>query len=167
MWTVNDELISQTQTNASNLAMTPTNDWQYQQEQQQQQPLYSRDEVESSIKEFSKLWPSQNQTATGTNTSANRFPRTNDSRHTTISTNLLNNNTSANYSKRNGVLKSGGVAFAPITIEIDPNTWDLPKNSNNQPNERKFFHYAITSDFFFLCVSWDFKMNHLVGFETS
>lgn len=36
------------------------------------------------------------------------------------------------HMKRNGVLKSGGVPLAPLSVEIDPHAWDLPQD--NHPN---------------------------------
>lgn len=105
MWTANYELLSQTQTQAA----TSTNVLQ-------RQPLHTRAEVETSIKEFSKLWPPQDP-----NSSANRFNRSNDSNQKTIS---------SISTKRNGELKTSAKPLAPLTLEIDPNAWELPTNSH-------------------------------------
>ena len=122
-WMYTDELPSQTQTNRSSLVMTTTS--------LPVQPLQSRDEIESSIREFSRLWPSQTQTVQ---------PHTsigfNDSRNCTIASGDIKND---NYLKRNGALVSGGVPLAPLTLQTEPNAWDLPSSAAENQN-RKLIH---------------------------
>lgn len=124
-WTYNDELSSQTQTNQNHLAMTTTS------LPTQHQPLHSRDQVESSIKEFSRLWPSRTE----------RLPPTpirfNDSIKTaTIASNDLSNNCASNYLKRNGALTTGGVPLPPLTLQTEPNAWDLPSTGLENQNRK-------------------------------
>lgn len=123
-WMYNDELPSQTQTNQSNLAMTTTS--------LPIQSLQSRDEIESSIAEFSRLWPSQTQTV---------HPHTsigfNDSRNSTIASGDIKND---NYLKRNGALVSGGIPLAPLTLETESNAWNLPPSSVAENQNRKLIH---------------------------
>lgn len=114
MWTYNDDMLSQTQTNRSNLAMTETST-------PEQQPCHSRDDIETSIKEFSRLWPSSTDTV-----HSNKSNQYNDSRNSSIaSSHNINSEFSGNYSKRNGALVSGGIPLAPLTLETDPNAWEL------------------------------------------
>lgn len=126
VWTYNDEMPSQTQTNRSNLAMTTTS------MPMQQQPCHSRDEIETSIRDFSRLWPSMTETVHSD--SSNRF---NDSQNSTISTQNQNNELSGNYLKRNGALVSGGVPLPPLTLETEPIAWDLPSSAIEINQNRK------------------------------
>lgn len=91
----------------------------------------SRDETESSIKEFSRLWPSQSHTM---------HPHTsigfNNSRNCTVATGDNRNDCSGNYLKRNGAL---GVPLPALTLETEPNAWDLPNQTIEIVN-RKFKH---------------------------
>lgn len=127
-WPYNDEFPSQTQTNQSSLAMTTTSlPTQHQ----------SRDEIESSIKEFSRLWPSQTQTV---------HPHTSigfsDSRNCTVATSDIKNDSSGNYLKRNGVL---GVPLSPLCLETEPNAWDLATGTVECPNGKwkfRIFKYG-------------------------
>lgn len=128
-WTMNDEFLSQTKTNESSLAKTPIY-------LPQNSPSHTRQEVESSIEEFSKLWSSTKGTTNDSVSGALRLNQFLDSRQENTSPNPI----SVNYSKRNGVLKSGGVPLAPISLDIDPHAWDLPRTSNEQLNIRKFLH---------------------------
>lgn len=64
---------------------------------------------------------------------------------TTISNSsiVLSNNSDSIKSahmKRNGVLKSGGVPLAPLSVEIDPHAWDLPEDErfNDILKKRKY-----------------------------
>lgn len=102
----------------------------------QHQPLHSRDEVESSIKEFSRLWPSRTE----------RLPpipiRFNDSKNSSIASNDLSNNGARNYLKRNGALTTGGVALPPLTLQTEPNAWDLPLSGLENYYNRKLNIYA-------------------------
>lgn len=125
-WMYNDELPSQTQTNQNNLAMTTTS--------LPMQSLQSRDEIESSIKEFSRLWPSQTHTVHPPSHTSIGF---NDSRNCTIASGDIKND---NYLKRNGALVSGGIPLAPLTLETEPNAWDLPASSMAENQNRKFIH---------------------------
>lgn len=126
-WTMNDEFLSQTKTNESTLAETPNY-------LPQNSPSHTRQEVESSIKEFSKLWSSENEPTNDSTLAALRVNRLLDSKQENTSPTPI----SVNYAKRNGVLKSGGVPLAPISLEIDRNAWDLPRVANEQLNIRKF-----------------------------
>lgn len=118
-WMYIDELPSQTQTDRSSLVMTTTS--------LPVEPLQSRDEIESSIREFSKLWPSQTQTMQ---------PHTsigfNNSRNCTIASGDIKYD---NYLKRNGAV-SGGVPLAPLTLETEPNAWDLPSLAAENQNRK-------------------------------
>lgn len=118
VWTYNDERPSQPQTNS--LAMPI-----------QQQ---SRDEIESSIKEFSRLWPSRTQSVQPSRhlTSVDN----NDSRSFSIAPSDMKNDTSANYLKRNGALVSGGVPLQALTLETEPNAWDLPSTTVDIQNRK-------------------------------
>lgn len=92
----------------------------------------SRDEIESSIKEFSRMWPSQTERV---------YPHTSsqfdDSRNCTVASNDLRNDNSANnYMKRNGALVTGGIPLAPLTLKTEPNAWDLPSSATI--DNRKF-----------------------------
>lgn len=131
-WTMNDEFLSQTKTNESTLAKTPNY-------LPRNSPSHTRQEVESSIEEFSKLWSSERGPTNDSSWGALRANRLLDSRQENTSPNPI----SVNYSKRNGVLKSGGVPLAPISLEIDPHAWDLPQTSNEQLNIRKFFRVNV------------------------
>lgn len=110
-WTFNNnELLSRTQTNLTDdLASTPTN-------APFTEPHRKRDEFESAIEEFSKLWSTQDQQH-----------RSDGLKNRTFATN--NNKNDDNYSKRNGALKSGGV---PLTLEVDSHAWDLPVIANRK-----------------------------------
>lgn len=116
VWTYNDELPSQPQTNS--LAMTTINLPIQQQ---------SRDEIESSIKEFSRLWPSRTQSVQPSRHLSS--VDNNGSRNFSIASSDMKNDTSGNYVKRNGALVSGGVPLLPLTLETEPNAWDLPSNN--------------------------------------
>lgn len=117
---------SQTQTNRNNLAMTTTST-------QEQQPRHSRDEIVTSIKEFSRLWPSSTDTV-----HSNKSNRHNDSRNSTIeSLQNINSEFSGNYLKRNGALVSGGIPLAPLTLETDPNAWELSSQTIEINQNRK------------------------------
>lgn len=136
-WMYSDELPSQTQTNRSSLPMTTTSLPMH------TQPLQSRDEIESSIKEFSRLWPSQTQivhphTSTGFN----------DSRNCTIASSGDRKND--NYLKRNGALVSGGVPLAPLTLETEANAWDLTPPSTAENQNRKFICTHVKCQLFWV-----------------
>lgn len=136
-----EEPASQTPTNLSGLAMT-TNSLPI-----QQHSLKSRDEFESSIREFSGLWPSRKQTvhphtSIGFNDSLNRTVASCDSKND-------------NYSKRNGALISGGVPLAPLTLETDPNAWDLPSSTIENQN-RKSNTCSMNEFTFFVRKRWMF-----------
>lgn len=132
---------SRTQTNRNSLAMTTTSlPIQYR----------SRDEFDTSIKEFSRLWPSrterlqpmQPQPQQQQQHSSNRFD---DSRYCTVASNdLKNDGPTSNYMKRNGALISGGVPLAPLTLDTDPNAWDLPSASIENQNRKFLFQFKIT-----------------------
>lgn len=124
---MNDVFLSQTRTNDSTLAKIP--DYM-----PQHLPTHTRQEVESSIEEFSKLWSSERGVTNDPTSGARRANHFVDTRQDATSPSPI----SVNYSKRNGVLKSGGVSLAPISLEIDSNAWDLPRSSNEQLNIRKF-----------------------------
>lgn len=126
---MNDEFLSQTKTNDSTLAKTPNY-------LPQNLPSHTRQEVESSIEAFSKLWSSERGPTNDSTLGALRVNQFLDSRQENTSPNPI----SVNYSKRNGALKSGGVPLAPISLEIDPHAWNLPRSSNEQLNIRKFLH---------------------------
>lgn len=123
VWTYNDELPSQPQTNS--LATTTINLPIQQQ---------SRDEIESSIREFSRLWPSRTQNVQ----SSRHLPNddNNDSRNLTIASNDMKNDNSGNYLKRNGALVSGGVPLPPLILETEPNVWDLPSSTVEIENRK-------------------------------
>lgn len=126
VWTYNDELPPYTQTNRNRLAMTTTSlPSLYQQ---------SREEIESSIKEFSRMWPSRTEIV-----HPHVSSRFDDSRNCTIASNDLKTNDNAtNYMKRNGApMAVGGVPLPPLTLETDPNSWDLP-TSIIENQKRKF-----------------------------
>ncbi|XP_031629382.1 mitogen-activated protein kinase kinase kinase 7 isoform X2 [Contarinia nasturtii] len=124
-----NDLTSQTQDSRSSLAMTPISSLPI----QRQQPLQSRDEIESSIREFSRLWPSRAQTEQHTSIGFS------DSRNCTVESGDIKND---NYLKRNGALIAGGVPLPPLTLKTEPNAWDLPsitvehETPNSQSNER-------------------------------
>lgn len=98
---------------------------------QRQQPLKSRDDIESSIREFSRLWPSRTQTDHSQHTSIGFS----DSRNCTVASGDIRND---NYLKRNGALFAGGVPLAPLTLETEPNAWDLPSSTSVEYENRKF-----------------------------
>lgn len=126
--TMNDKILSQTKTDGSTLAKT-------QNYLPEKLPSHTRQEVESSIEEFSKLWSSEMGATNHSTLGAQRVNQFLDSGQENTSPNPI----SANYSKRNGVLKSGGVPLPPISLEIDPHAWDLPQTSNEQLNLCKFY----------------------------
>lgn len=130
MWTYTDDMPSQTQTNRSNLAMTTTSTPE---QQPKQQPCHSRDEIETSIKEFSRLWPSSTDTV-----HSNKSNKHNDSKNSSIaSSHNINSEFSGNYLKRNGALVSGGIPLAPLTLETDPNAWELSSSTIEINQNRK------------------------------
>lgn len=98
----------------------------------------TRDEIDASIKEFSRLWPLRTERPASTTHSSSRFD---DSRNCTIASNDLNAESAAsNYIKRNSALVAvGGVPLQPITLETEPNAWDLPSSTLIENQNRKFF----------------------------
>lgn len=125
---VDDFPPSRTQTNRNSLVLTTTS-----------LPNRSRDEFDTSIKEFSRLWPSRTERIQPTQPQQNDSSRFDDSRYCTVASNDLNDDgPTSNYMKRNGALIAGGVPLAPLTLDTDPNAWDLPSSSIENQN-RKFF----------------------------
>lgn len=99
----------------------------------------SRDEIESSIKEFSRMWPSRTEIVQHPHTSSHF----DDSRNCTIASNDLKPNNATNYLKRNGApVPVGGIPLLPITVETEPNAWDLPTPINNPIRKFTEFLYA-------------------------
>lgn len=99
----------------------------------------SRDEIESSIKDFSRMWPSQTERVYPH--SSNQFD---DSRNCTIASNDLKDDSANNYSKRNGALITGGIPLPPLTLETEPNAWDLPSSAIDYQN-RKLNAFCLLS----------------------
>lgn len=143
-WTMNDEFLSQTKTNDSTSAKTP----HY---LPQKLPSHTRQEVESSIEEFSKLWSSERGATNDSTLGALRVNQFLDSKPENTSPNPI----SVNYAIPNGVLKSGGVPLAPISLEIDPHAWNLPRTPHKHLNIRKFLH----GNLFILSSAWYTTMN--------
>lgn len=140
IWTYNEELPPYTQTNRHRLAMTTTSlPSLYQQ---------SRDEIESSIKEFSRMWPSRTEIVQPLGSS-----RFDDSRNCTIASNDLKTTDNAtNYMKRNGApMPVGGVPLPPLTLETEPNAWDLPTSMNEHQNQNRKFLGKYQTFVYFLC----------------
>lgn len=119
-----------TQTNRNSLAMTTTS-----------LPIHhrSRDQFDTSIKEFSRLWPSRTERIQPTQQQHSSLSRFDDSRYCTVaSTDPKNDSHNSNYMKRNGALIAGGVPLPPLTLDTDPNAWDLP--SATIENQNRKFH---------------------------
>lgn len=143
-WTMNDEFLAQTKTNDSTLAKTPNY-------LPQNLPSHTRQEVESSIEEFSKLWSSERGPTNDSTLGALRVNQFLDSKQENTSPNPI----SGNHAIRNGILKSGGVPLAPISLEIDPHAWDLPRTTDEHLNIRKFLH----GNLFIFSNGWYTTMN--------
>lgn len=121
---------SQAQTNRNSLAMTTTS-----------LPMQcrSRDEFDASIKEFSRLWPSRTERLQPMQHQQHSYSsRFDDSRYCTVASNGLKNDNShsSNYMKRNGALLAGGVPLQPLTLDTDPNAWDLPSATIENQNRK-------------------------------
>lgn len=121
---------SQPQTNRNSLAMTTTSlPVQYR----------SRDEFDASIKEFSRLWPSRTERIQPLQQHHSYSSRFDDSRCCTVAANDQKHNDNShtsNYMKRNGALIAGGVPLPPLTLETDPNAWDLPSPTIENQNRK-------------------------------
>lgn len=128
---------SRTQTNRNSLSLTTTSlPVQYR----------SRDEFDTSIKEFSRLWPSRTERIQPMQPQQTDSSRFDDSRYCTVASNdLKNDGPTSNYMKRNGALVAGGVPLAPLTLDTDPNAWDLPSSSIENRNRKS----AKILNFFF------------------
>lgn len=102
----------------------------------------SRDEFDTSVKEFSRLWPSRTERIQPTQQQHSYSSRFDDSRYCTVASNDLKDDShTSNYMKRNGALIAGGVPLPPLTLSTDPNAWDLPsatiENQNRKLNDIK------------------------------
>lgn len=121
---------SQSQTNRNSLALTTTSlPMQYR----------SRDEFDASIKEFSRLWPSRTERIQPLQQQHSYSSRFDDSRYSTVASNdqKIDNSRTSNYMKRNGALIAGGVPLPPLTLETDPNAWDLPTATIENQNRKR------------------------------
>lgn len=123
---VDDFPPSRTQTNRNSLVLTTTS-----------LPNRSRDEFDTSIKEFSRLWPSRTERIQPMQQQHSYSSRFDDSRYCTVAPNDRKNDSHiSNYMKRNGALIAGGVPLAPLTLDTDPNAWDLPSATIENQNRK-------------------------------
>lgn len=106
----------------------------------------SRDEIESSIKEFSRMWPSRTERVY-----PHSLSRFDDSNSCTIASNDLKYDSAQNHLDRNDALISSDIPLQPLTLETDPNAWDLPTSITENPNRKlndimfvvKFYQYYL------------------------
>lgn len=107
--------------NNSNIVTTPTNSPDV------RQASLNRQNADTTTREFLIRTPS----APSAIDETDRNLTTNS--NSSISSTNNSDSIKLAHMKRNGVLKSGGVPLAPLSVEIDPHAWDLPPD-DDKPN---------------------------------
>lgn len=119
-------------------SQTPTNSGKYLSTTPTGAPERSlnRASIDASIKEFTKMWAPSQPAPTDKTKAADAENNNGDYLNTIASTN--SESLKLAHMKRNGVLKSGGVPLPPLSLEIDPNAWDLPPSGTKSEYLRRF-----------------------------
>lgn len=88
-------------------------------------PSKSRQDVERSIREFGSSWSPQ-AVASTSNVNSNIPNGMNDSRNSTLSANL---NANCNWNRAHSQISNSSAPIdsllAPLTLDVDPNAWEL------------------------------------------